>query len=498
MRRLGIVAVVLAVLAVAVYVAATFLLASDAVRAQIERQISERFGQPVHIGSAAASIFPNVAVDLRDVSIGQPAAVHVAHLRVTTGLRALLSRTVADAEIQLSDGRIVLPLPFAIAGQAPPAPSSGASLTIASIRVISLKDVVLVSGPRTLQVSLDSSLDGDRLDVRSFTARAEKTRITAHGTFSSLSRMDGRFEAQADPLDLDEMVAIASAMTSDAPSKGAAQPFHFAAALKAPKGQFAGYTFTDLSASVDMLPGHFSLSPVSLRIFGGTVAGTLAAATSGTVPRLQLDARLAGLNMTQLVKASGAEGGITGTLAGTARLTAEGNGAPAIMRSARGTINATIADGQLPHLDMVRTVVLAFGKPSGAPAQGSGTAFSKLGGTFALAGQVLTSDDLSLDARDLDMNGRGRVALASGAVNANADVVLSRDLTAQAGTDLRRYAQQDGRVVVPAIIGGTLSQPSVSVDVMAAGRRALENEVQRRAKDFLGGLFKKKGGGGLP
>jgi uncharacterized protein involved in outer membrane biogenesis len=495
-RRFAIAAAVVLLLAIGLYVAASMLLGSDAVRTQLERQLSDRFGQPVRIASASASIFPRVGVDLRDVNIGQ-SAVHLAHLRVTTGLLALISRTVADAEVEAADGRIVLPLPFAVTGtSSSPTASSATALTIQSVRVISLKDVVLAAGARTLVVDLASSLDGDRLDVKSLGLRAEKTRITAKGGVSSLSRMEGKFEAEATFLDLDEMVAIASAMTSDTPGAGAGHRFHLTARMQAPKGQFAGHTFTDLSATVDLLAGRFSLSPVSLRIFGGGVSGTISAITSTNVPRLQVDAKLSGMNMTEVMAASGSPGAVTGTLSGTARVAANGAAAAPIMQTAHGTIAATIENGELPHLDMIRSVVLAFGKPSGAPPQGSGTAFSKLGGTFALAGEVLSSDDLSMAARDLDMDGRGRVALSSGAVDAQANVVLSRELTAQSGTDLRRYAQQDGRVIVPAVIGGTLSQPSVSIDVMAAGRRAIENELQRRAKDFLGGLFKKKKGGG--
>jgi hypothetical protein len=68
----------------------------------------------------------------------------------------------------------------------------------------------------------------------------------------------------------------------------------------------------------------------------------------------------------------------------------------------------------------------------------------------------------------------------------HANVILSRELTAQAGTDLRRYAQQDGRIVLPATIGGTLAHPRVSIDVAAILNRALQNEIQRRLK----GLFR--------
>ena len=43
---------------------------------------------------------------------------------------------------------------------------------------------------------------------------------------------------------------------------------------------------------------------------------------------------------------------------------------------------------------------------------------------------------------------------------------------------------------------GTLAEPSIWIDVVAAARRAFGNEVQRRIGDFIGGLFKKKKGGG--
>jgi hypothetical protein len=128
--------------------------------------------------------------------------------------------------------------------------------------------------------------------------------------------------------------------------------------------------------------------------------------------------------------------------------------------------------------------------------EGSGTAFETLGGRFSLSSGTLRSENLALRSRDVDTDGRGTLTVDTGAVDARADVTLSKDLTAQAGTDLRRYAQQDGRVVVPAVVGGTLTQPSVSVDVVAAARRAFGNEVNRRVTDFIGGLFKKKKGGG--
>jgi len=155
-------------------------------------------------------------------------------------------------------------------------------------------------------------------------------------------------------------------------------------------------------------------------------------------------------------------------------------------------MTTAITDGTMPRLDLVRPIVLAFGKPSGAPPAGSGSGFSRLGGTFALSNGTVSSKDIAMASRDFDVTGEGSVALASGALSARGNVVLSQELTAQAGVDLRRYAQENGRVVVPATVSGTLQEPAVALDVAAATRRALENELQRRAKSFFDDLFKRK------
>ena len=56
----------------------------------------------------------------------------------------------------------------------------------------------------------------------------------------------------------------------------------------------------------------------------------------------------------------------------------------------------------------------------------------------------------------------------------------------QAGTDLARYTREGNRIVLPAVIGGTLTSPRVTIDAGAAAKRGLRNEVQRRLKDILG------------
>jgi uncharacterized protein involved in outer membrane biogenesis len=452
---------VLLVGALGTYFAARRALATDLVRTQLEQQLSARLGQAVTIGAVSASFFPQIAVDLRDVAVGRPVVVRMARVKVLTGLRALFADVVEVREVIVSDGRP--------GGADPP-----------------------------FVFDLEASVLGDRLDITSLKARGRTTRIDAKGVLTSIAGLEGALEATADPLDLNETIAIAGALSPQgrAPARGKPSPMHFVVKIAAPETRFGTYAFRNLSTTMDVAPGRTLLDALSLEMFGGSFTGRLDVDTHGDAPALRLTGSIARLDVPSLLTGSGSPGGLTGRLGGTVSIAAAGSDGAALMRTARGTINAVVSDGTLPRLDLVRTVVLAFGKPTGAPAEGQGTAFDRLGGTFALSNGTLRTENLALASRDFDTVGRGSLAIESGAVDARADVVLSPELTAQAGTDLRRYAQEDGRVRVPATLTGTLHRPRVSIDVAAAARRALGNELQRRATSFLEGLFKKKKGGG--
>src|SRR5689334_14523997 len=120
---------VLLLLAGGVYLLAQRALGGDVVRLQIEQQLSARLGQPVHVASASASVLPRIAVDLHDVTIGQPAAVQLGRVRIVTGLRGLISRRVENAAFIVESGQVAWPLPFALGGSAAPQGGSS-SLTI--------------------------------------------------------------------------------------------------------------------------------------------------------------------------------------------------------------------------------------------------------------------------------------------------------------------------------------------------------------------------------
>ena len=136
--------------------------------------------------------------------------------------------------------------------------------------------------------------------------------------------------------------------------------------------------------------------------------------------------------------------------------------------------------------------MLAFGKPSGERPAGSGEVFTRMAASLAVGRQLLTTSDLTFASRDLDMTGEGTLSLASQAVNLRTDVMLSRELSAQAGRDLYRLAREGDRIVLPARIGGTVASPTVFVDVQSALERAIRNRAEDEMKSLFDRLIKKR------
>jgi uncharacterized protein involved in outer membrane biogenesis len=492
-RLLAGAAALIVVAAVGVALFARGIIGGEAVRRALEAQLSARLQQPVTIGSLSASFVPRVAVDLHDVAIGQVPGTTIAEVSVATGLRGLFSRRVEDAEVRISSSRIPVEMAAGIAGAvASGGPSSGSSaLTIVSVKALEFRDVDIVAGTQSLKVDLLSSLTGDRMEIRRLTAESSGTRLEATGELSSIAARKGRFTARAGRLNLDELLAIAARLASAASSATPGTPqrgdssLDLEVALASPGGTLGGFAFDALSTTLQVTAGELGLEPLRFGMFGGSYDGVLRVASSRNGPALELSGRVEGIDVATLLRQTTGSNSLSGTMSGTLALSAQGLATADLLRTARGSGRATIANGAVPGLQMVRSVVLAFGKPSGAPPAGSGSAFTRLEGAFTLADRTLRATDITFASRDFDMTGNAVVRLPEGALEMRANVVLSRDLTAQAGTDLRRYAQEDGRVVVPAVISGTVAAPGVNLDVAAAARRALENEVQRKVRGLL-------------
>jgi uncharacterized protein involved in outer membrane biogenesis len=339
---------------------------------------------------------------------------------------------------------------------------------------------------------MDSSLTAsDRLAVTRFDAKSETSELRATGEFSSLSRRTGTFTLDAAALDVDGLLAfLAATMPAGSQASGTkapapSAPLELAIGIKAREGIAAGAAFSNLTAACHVEGDNARLDDLSLNAFDGAFKGVVGLQGSGPRPQFSWRGTFEGLDAAKVAAFAGTSGSLTGKLAGNVDITASGDDPAAALRSAHGRARVVLSDGRLPGLEVVRAVILAFGKPTGDRPAGSGEAFSQLAATMAVADQRLTTNDLTFASRDFDMTAKGALSLASQALDFQADVILSRELSAQAGRDLYRLAREDDRIILPARITGTVGAPTVFIDIAEAMKRALRN----RAEDEIKSLF---------
>jgi uncharacterized protein involved in outer membrane biogenesis len=470
----------------------------DGVKQALERQASSWLGQPVRIGGVSAQLLPRPAMTLDTVTVGQPVSLTLGAVSVSTDLRALISRRIENAEIVVSDSRIQMPLPVAPRGEPRPSsgerPAAGAEpIRLVSIRSIALDNVRLLSRGREIVVDADSALDNGRLIIRRFEARVGATALEAEGVVTLEPRVDAVMKVKANTLDVDELLALANAFAPAAgrgPRSGPAASTpapRITARISAERARAGGVDVRQFATDMAVDNDRISLAPLTFQLFGGRYQGSVTARL-GQDLEATLQSRIIDLDVGQLAAFGGVPGAVTGTLTGAGQFSGRGADMAAVLAHARGSGTATIVKGTIQRLNLLRTVVLFFGRPP-ADASPASDAFDRMDIRFSLVGAQLRAEAFALHSADADIVGAGALDVASKGLSGQFDVLLSEALSAQAGTDLRRYTREGNRVVLPARVGGTLGQPRLTIDAGAAVQRGLRNEVQRR----LGGLLERFG-----
>jgi hypothetical protein len=365
-----------------------------------------------------------------------------------------------------------------------------AAMQLVSIRTISLRDIRVVSRGRELVVSADSTLEGTALTIRRFAAASGRTELEAEGIAELSPRIDAKLRVRANRLDVDELVALAEAFSparqgAGGGGRGDGLPGRLAARVSAESATAAGVDVQHFATDFEIDGANVALSPLSFQFFGGRYQGSLTARL-GTTMAATLVSRIMEVDVAQLAAFAGVRDTVTGRLTAAGTFAGQGTDLSGVLSTARGSGTVQIVDGRIRRLDLIRTVVLFFGRP--APDAGAASdRFDRFDASYSLARQTFHADALSLQSPDADIVGSGTLQIPTKALDGQLDLSLSEELSTQAGTDLARYTREGSRIVLPARIGGTLDSPRLTIDAAAAVRRGLRNEVERRLERLLGG-----------
>jgi uncharacterized protein involved in outer membrane biogenesis len=264
---------------------------------------------------------------------------------------------------------------------------------------------------------------------------------------------------------------------------------------------------TNVKSTAKINHGVITLSPLTASIFGGSESGAITLDTRPRTSTCSIKTKFTGVDTNQLLSAvSSVKNRLYGSLSADTNLGfALASGAD-LARTLSGTLSFNVANGKIQGINLLKELS-AVGKFLGSsPGQGNGpqTAIKKLSGTLNIQNGVATTNDLIAALNEGSLSGKGAINLVNEGLNMHATAVLSSGTSQQVGGSKvggflnTALANNNGELVIPVIITGTLEHPAFAPDTQAIAEMKLKRllptsgEPGKLGAGILGGIL---GGG---
>ena len=251
-------------------------------------------------------------------------------------------------------------------------------------------------------------------------------------------------------------------------------------------------TLTNVHSNVNLNHGVVQLNPLTAQVFGGQINGSITADLRHETSSFAVNAKLNGADANQLLTAvANTKDTVYGTLNATMNQTFSTPASGDVTQTLNGPFAFTLTNGKLAKLDLLNELG-KIGKFGGG---GKGyTAISSMSGTFDVSSGVANTNNLKAALDVGTMEATGTINLVNEALAMHLTAVLNKGFSQSVGgTGVGGYlntalANKNGELVLPVIIGGTMSHPSVAPDVQKIAQMKLNNIVPG-ASGILGSLL---------
>ena len=337
-----------------------------------------------------------------------------------------------------------------------------------ALRIGALSGSVELSHPdmprKPLQLPLKGSLDVDlgkgsaKLVLDS---RFDQSKIASRLEVRRFSPLALGFDLDVDQLNIDQYLPLKATQAAGGQSGtsghggqsghggAAADPALDLSALKgAPEMQgrvrvgalqVSGLKVSELDARVALAAGQLTISPLSLKLYQGSAAGSLA--LNAHEQRLSVRQTLSDVSIEPLMRDLLKQDLLQGRGNVALDLQARGQTLSALKKNLAGNASVSLRDGALKGINLaqsLREVKARIGQgQSTQTAQAAlKTDFSELAASFKIAGGVARNDDLLMKSPFLRLSGTGEIDLAAGQLNYLARVSAVASAQGQGGKEV--------------------------------------------------------------
>jgi AsmA protein len=366
--------------------------------------------------------------------------------------------------------------------------------------------------------SLRADLEKQTADA-DIKAKIDESSLQAKLGLAKFSPPAYRFDVNIDQLNLDRYFPPEKAAGSGA-SPGGGKPAPAGAEtpldLSALKGldangqlqvgalQARGLKLANVKARVRAANGRAEVAPHSADLYGGSVAGAIAAQADGN--RVTVKEKLANVNIGPLLRDLAQQDRLEGRGNVSLDVAAAGPTVEAMKKALAGSARVELKDGAIKGINIAQVLRKAKSRLSAeqseAASQTEKTDFSELSASFAIKNGVAHNEDLEVKSPLVRITGRGDIDIGNSRIDYVTKAAVVATTQGQGGADL---AELKG-LSVPVHVSGPFDNLSYKVNYGAvaadlarsrAGEKLKEKveerreEIKERLGERLRGLIKR-------
>ena len=238
-----------------------------------------------------------------------------------------------------------------------------------------------------------------------------------------------------------------------------------------------------LAADIKIEQSVLTIAPLTARLYGGTLKGSITASALGT-PQISLKQNLKGLQIKALLANSADADKLSGKGDVAIDISAEGRSIGALRKSLNGSVSLALARGTLSGIDL-RTALISGKDDLGTRSEAhvhetrlsESTDFSELKAVFNIRNGSAHGNSFDMRSPLFRIAGEGDLALDSGRIDYQLAATVSSTLKRRSAGEL---AELRG-VTVPVRVSGPWAAPAIALDFAAASGDIVTKRIAARA-----------------
>jgi len=361
----------------------------------------------------------------------------------------------------------------------------------------------------SVSAGFDFVVSPSKANLTSLIVKLDDTSLKGTASVRNFSNPVVGFDLGVDKIDLDRYLpAVEPAPEADQPANPDAELFpvdtlrqlNANGVARIAEIKLNKLTAADVKVNLNAKSGKVNLKP-SAKLYQGVYDSDITIDARSSVPELNVDARLNGVQIEPLLKDMQGEAKLAGQTDATVNITAAGNSQATIKKTLNGNTTFSFKDGALVGINIAKIIREGMAKIEGKSLPESTepekTDFSELKGTATIINGVVDNRDFLLKSPLLRVSGAGKADLVNEKLDYLLKAAVVGSLQGQGGDDLSKLKG----ITIPVRVKGPFAEPSFTPDLSAAlsdtARKKVDEavekkkgEVKKKLEDKLKDKFK--------